>query len=1589
MRHPLTVFPEAAKQQHVLHTNQPSPTLRLCVSALKISLAFAALSAHGDNNITNLTLKASTDKANPIDYEVGETIRFDFRLDGVTELPAEVASVAPLHVIWTRTGDDGLKTKGTNDISLAQGFSMETSLSVPGFVRVEAYLAKSNYGKFSYTGSDGKDANITFEGGAGVDTRKMRLSTVEPADFDAFWAEAKAKLATVPFDDTNVELVDVTPQNWTTNSFTIYAAKIPCYGPRPVTGWLMIPKNVPAGGLPVQANFDGYGCITAAPKAPTWGKDGQIRFAVNAHGYDLVGHDDQYYKDFNDSINKTGRPIDPNYTSTTVRYGYALAPSDYDNPTNTYFYYMAMRVMRAFDYLKSRPEWDGKTVIAEGGSQGGLQTMWAGGLVEGISQIKPAITWGCDIGNYLNKTGPFLSNTWGIPNVPGAYYFDAALHAKRVPLSCQASLTRLGLGDTTCPARGVLLSFYLMNCQATAKLVQGSTHGYIPPTPNQTFTVSKATSADIFFSNADVSDASWSALPVFGGGYVQNVLIAPSNPSRWYAYVDVGGPYRSDDGGRTWTPLHALMPVNQRAVWADHVRALSVDPRDANTFVMAAGDSFSNPAGVFVTTDGGRTFRKTLTARFYGDGNTRWMGQCMARHPTNPNILYCGEDWDGIHRSSDNGETWTDLGLTQMLITDIRIDPNNPSRIYVCAPGLMKPGRQDPNASSHERGKGFFRSDDGGTTWTTLSSAESPTETAQISGSARIVGLFANRHVRVSDDLGATWTAFETGLPIASDSASEPGYTDTKRYQALAAGPDFWLVGNAKGDIYRRGKNDTTWSKVTRDSVTLGDPVAEYHLAPRARNGEFWSLATINVDPRNAAHWLATDWFEIWETLDAGRTWTSRVNGISQLVPFMVACDPHSSTNILYGFADLGLSASHDGGKSFHSIYTACSAYGNSLSWSAMTPGLAYCIGGKSGIKFLRTRDGGRTWETPAKAGLPAFRTGSPSTNPEQEISAYTVAVDPTTDWVFLCVAGPSGENGGGVWVSADQGESFTRASGGLPEGKNLFKYAEFAGGGEAGWGPQLVFSPDGSAVLSTWDGTCYTLERSGGGASTARPEDLSWTATTSLTNAMCYRTIAADPFAPGRFLAAHGDRLLESTDGGRAWHTLVSTNAPSSGWRSSVCVSFDAHVPGLAVAASKNAIIVSRDGGRTFSDLEGGLDYPSGVKRCVSVDRGRLFGLSRGSGVWVRDLEPTIALSGISANPGFDWTNGTAVVTVTNVAPAGVVPAGAVLRMTVLGTDGATLGAAERDWTGSGDYAFDVSAAVPGARLGSIDYALSFSLFDTNGVEIVPGPARSNMRLGSAADWFSANPATGAVSGGDWVGGAAPAVQAGLYDIGDGAAFAALQDCTGQLVRAEVMLYGYGAASVDALDTNLQYSVANGGRAGLATVSAGGYEVILHGLVDENGTAGWMPLGDRMTLPFEGDFIRAAIELDTTVAGRTCVSYLVFQNGEWTRLHDASGRAWFAAPGSGDRIEGRADFQGGRVGGVAGYRIDKAVAEADGVRYASIADALRAVGGEGTVTLLTNVVAPASLAAGVTIVQNGHLLVTYNDTLFTVIYLR
>ena len=421
-------------------------------------LALAATAAAVGSELSDLKLKAKTDKDNPIDYKVGETIRFDFSLDGVKELPEEAAAKAPLKVKWTRTGDDGRTEKGEKEISLDKGFSIETKLDVPGIVRLEAQLVGSDGKRFDAVKVGKWEKGVQFHGGAGAETEKMKMSTKEPADFDAFWARQRKELAKVP----------VKAKRWEVKSpndkVRLYAVEIDCAGGNPVTGYISIPKRCDGGQkLGAIVGFDGYGA--GKPRAPQhcW-YEWQINLHINAHGC-LLEKDDAYYRQFFDSIKSNGK-------------GYALDPVQNADPEKAYFRGMALRVMRALEYVESLPEWNGKDLEVSGGSQGGLQSVWGAALDPKVTKATVNIVWCCDIG----KRGEGRMKSEFEPSyTPALRYFDCANMARRI--KCDVHINRAGLGDYTSPPSGITV-FYnnLVNAKSRKiDYVQGSRHGYIPP----------------------------------------------------------------------------------------------------------------------------------------------------------------------------------------------------------------------------------------------------------------------------------------------------------------------------------------------------------------------------------------------------------------------------------------------------------------------------------------------------------------------------------------------------------------------------------------------------------------------------------------------------------------------------------------------------------------------------------------------------------------------------------------------------------------------------------------------------------------------------------------------------------------------------------------------------------------------------------------------------------------------------------------------------------------------------------------------------------------------------------------------------
>ncbi|MBT3500317.1 MAG: glycosyl hydrolase [Gemmatimonadales bacterium] len=224
---------------------------------------------------------------------------------------------------------------------------------------------------------------------------------------------------------------------------------------------------------------------------------------------------------------------------------------------------------------------------------------------------------------------------------------------------------------------------------------------------------------------------SWS--PVTDGqirsGSVGAVTVAESNPD--VVYIGMGevqlranvlqgdGVYRSDDGGRNWRHVGL---ENTQAI--GRIRVHPTDPERA--FVAALGHPFGPSAdrGVFRTTDGGRTWDKVLFR------NDRTGAVDLVMDPHDPDVLYAtlwevhrkpwqlwsGGEGSGIFKTTDGGDTWSEL-------TD---NPGFPARSVGSPAGVLGKIAITVSGADSQRiwanveaeAGGLYMSDDGGSSWT-------------------------------------------------------------------------------------------------------------------------------------------------------------------------------------------------------------------------------------------------------------------------------------------------------------------------------------------------------------------------------------------------------------------------------------------------------------------------------------------------------------------------------------------------------------------------------------------------------------------------------------------------------------------------------------------------------------------------------------------------------------------------------------------------------------------------------------------------------------------------------------------------------
>ena len=420
--------------------------------------------------------------------------------------------------------------------------------------------------------------------------------------------------------------------------------------------------------------------------------------------------------------------------------------------------------------------------------------------------------------------------------------------------------------------------------------------------------------------------------------------------------------YRTLDGGVSWTLVSS-------AVTNSYPVDMVVDANDASTVYLATTTEFLK------SSDGGATWQPLstapLAARLFFDGRA-------------PAALYAVVTTNGLSRSTDGGATWQPANGTigDHYFYDLAFDPSDAQKLYAATAGTSSsPG-------------GLFVSTNRGQTWApvTLDSpgpyatavAFDPLDASRIYAAASAVPQQGIFHASV--DGGQTWTTLGTGLSgyishdVACDSVlanSAYAVSNANVYRTDDAGGSWALKGATPYAIVSLAVDPTNSQNLYAGTLTLGvggvirsvDGGVTWN--PASGGLTLSNLYQVSISPSAPDHLLVAGYEALYETVDAGDSWTPVL--MSQMRS--AAFDPSDPT-ILYA----GL-------------------------WPANPPG---------GDGLLRSDDGGTTWNPPT--GLPASIV----------MSIKVPASDPTHVYAALTQ---------GVYRSVDRGLSFAPASGGLPSG--------------------------------------------------------------------------------------------------------------------------------------------------------------------------------------------------------------------------------------------------------------------------------------------------------------------------------------------------------------------------------------------------------------------------------------------------------------------------------------------------------------------------------------------------------------------------
>ena len=410
--------------------------------------------------------------------------------------------------------------------------------------------------------------------------------------------------------------------------------------------------------------------------------------------------------------------------------------------------------------------------------------------------------------------------------------------------------------------------------------------------------------------------------PAMTSGRIADIAIHPENENIWYVAVGSGGVWKTTNSGTTWKSIFdkqkvysigcvTIDPNNPHTIWvgtgenvggrhvgfgdgiyvshddgktwenaglenSEHVSKIIVHPENSDiVWIASQGPLWSKGGdrGVYKTTDGGKTWKRTL-------GDQEWVGATdMLINPDNPDVLFAatwqrhrtvagylgGGPGSGLHKSTDGGETWKALknGIPKSNLgkTGLAMSPFNSDVIYA--------------ALELDRTKGgVYISTNAGESWTKQSDAVSggtgPHYYQELIASPHEEGTlyFMNNSALISKDHGKTF----------SNMSRSNQHSDSHALVFKKSDPNYLLIGT-DGGLYESFDNTKSWKYVRNLPITQyfkiavddAEPFYNVYGGTQDNGSHGGPSRTISSDGIASADW--------WKTLGADGAQTATEPG--------------------------------------------------------------------------------------------------------------------------------------------------------------------------------------------------------------------------------------------------------------------------------------------------------------------------------------------------------------------------------------------------------------------------------------------------------------------------------------------------------------------------------------------------------------------------------------------------------------------------------------------------------------------------------------------------------------------------------------